>query len=387
MARLISLPTLFLLWRDQQALRIGACLVLRVLCLCFFAAPLAAQLSPFADGPVFGGSKLFSGMFVQTDRPFQTAPVRGYFSAGFATGDQGAGKFLSSLDSFASINLNNFDASEDPIAHKNAVDTIMDAINELRESKWGMRSRTYGIALHDPNSSLVLTREEMTSLWAEAMDSQAFGFDVRRAVVDRLASSYFGSTKNGAFFYGGTFRIERWSFGRTFREMGTLLPDDSYIGRAKQLLDFKDASEKSVSYGLDAIMGVEIAGGIKLALQTDRLAAKRLWDVEEKPKLRAGVQVDIGSLAKLTIESDINEAMRMPYPIMQKTALASLKVKANATLTFALGAERKTMDDQSTVRFGLNAWITGKSSHFGVGFQVGQDIVRAPWGAAWNKAM
>jgi hypothetical protein len=324
-------------------------------------------------------------LFTQSDHPFQTAPARGYFSAGFATGDQGAGKFLSSLDSIAGINLDNFDASEDPIAYKNAIDTIMNAINELSESKWGMRSRAYGMALHDPNSSLVLTREEITSLWAEAMNSRVFEFDVRRAVVDRFAASYFDATKNSAFFYGGTFRIERWSFGRTFREMG--LPDDSYIGRAKQLLDFKDASEKSISYGMDAIMGVEIASGIKIALQTDRLAAKRLWDVEEKPQLRAGVQVDIGSLAKLAIESDINEAMRMPYPIMQKTALASLKVNANATLTFALGTERKAMDGQSTVRFGLNAWITGKSSHFGVGFQVGQDIVRAPWGAAWNKAM
>ena len=347
--------------------------------LCFFVAPLAAQLPPSMDGPAFGGSKLFSGLLAQSDRPFQASP-RGYFSLGFTNGDQGAGKFLSSLDSLASIN---------PDAFKESINAFMDAIGELKESKWGMRSRAYGVALHDQNSSLELTREEMTSLWAEAADtdSQVFLFDVRRAVVDRLAASYFSSTKNSVLFYGGTFRVERWRFGSAFREMGAMLPDDSYIGRAKRLLDYKDAPEKCVSYGLDAITGVEIAGGIRLALQTDRLVAKRLWDVEEKPQLRAGVQIDIGSLAKLAIESDINEAMRMPYPIMQKTALASLKVKANALLTFALGAEKKTMDGQSTVRFGLNAWMTGKTSHFGVGFQVGQDIVQAPWGAAWNKAM
>ncbi|MDR2560554.1 MAG: hypothetical protein LBC63_02125 [Holophagales bacterium] len=358
---------------------------LTTILVCLFAAPLAAQLPPFMDGPAFGGSKLFSGLLAQSDRPFQ-ASAHGYFSAGFTNGDQGAGKFLSSLDTLASINPNAF---SDPDAFKESIDAFMDAISELKESKWGMRSRVYGMALHDQNSSLELTREEMTSLWAEAadIDSHIFGFDVRRAVVDRLSASYFSSTKNSIFFYGGTFRVERWSFGSAFREMGALLPDNSYIGCAKQLLDFKDATKKCVSYGLDAVTGVEIAGSIRLALQTDRLATKRLWDVEEKPQLRAGVQIDIGSLAKLAIESDINEAMRMPYPVMQKTALASLKVKANSTLTFALGAERKTMDGQSTARFGLNAWITGKSNHFGVGFQIGQDIVQAPWGAAWHKAM
>jgi len=342
-------------------------LVVTLLC---FAAPLAAQVPPFIDGPALGGSKLFSGGLSPSSRPFQEMNVRGHFSAGFAMGDQGAGKFLSSLDS-----LENGDA-----------DAFRDALREIGEFKWGMRSRAYGLALYDQRSSLALTREEMTSLWAEAIDGQTFGFDMRRAVVDRFATSYFGSTKNSAFFYGGTFRVERWSFGQDHREMGTLPSDEPYIGRAKYLLDFKDAPENSISYGMDSIIGLEIAG-VRLALQTDRLVAKRLWDVEEKPQIRAGVQVDVGSIVQIAVESDVNEAMRMPYPAMQKTALASLRVRANATLTFALGAERKTMDAKSTVRYGLNAWITGKTSHFGVGFQVGQDILRAPWGAAWNNAL
>jgi hypothetical protein len=129
-------------------------------------------------------------------------------------------------------------------------------------------------------------------------------------------------------------------------------------------------------------MGVEIANSMRLAVQANRLTSRYLGDVEETPQFRVGAQIDLGAMVQLTLESDINESMRMPFPVKQKTASVSLKVKANTLLTFAIGAERKAMNDQQTTIAGLNAWITGRKHHFGVGFQYGQDA--APLGFTWK---
>jgi len=326
--------------------------------------PLAAQVSPFVDSSAFGGTKLFLDGIVPAGGAVHPNYAPGFFALGFATGDQGSAKFMSYLDDVS---------SGDP-------GRINNAIAELADSPWGLRSRAYGLAWRDRGAVVSLTREEMTSLWTSVLGSETgtLGFDVRRSVVERFSLTY---TSQDRFFYGGTLRIERWGLGNAYQELSAFSLDAN-LSRAKDLLDYSETQNRSITYAVDAFTGVEIANSLRLALQTNRLASRHLGDIEEKPQFRAGVQIDLGMMAQLTLESDINEAMRVPFPVMQKTALASLKIRANALITFAIGVERKTMDGQQTTNAGLNAWITGRKHRLGAGFQFGQD--RSPWGATWK---
>jgi hypothetical protein len=334
------------------------------------AAPLAAQMPPFVDGPAFGGTRIFSDGLIPNGSAAQNPNMPSFWAFGYAKGDQGAGKFLSSLDDLSS----------------DAIEKINNAILELGDSPWGLRSRAYGLALYDRETTFSLTREEMTSLWASvpdsALDTGTVGFDIRRSVVERATLTSYGSSKSGKAIYGGTLRVERWSLGGEYQMLGIFSPDAD-LSNAAALLDYRETSGNSITYAMDAFAILEIADGVRLAVQTNRVASRDLGDLKENPQFRAGAQIDLGSAVQLTLESDINEAMRMPFPVMQKTAAASLKVKANETIAFAVGAEKKTMDGQHTIRFGLNAWIKlGKQNQLGAGFQIGQD--RTPWGATWK---
>ena len=325
-------------------------------------------MPPFVDGPVFGGTKLFSEGLVPTGSSVRPLDFRNIltglgFTLGFASGDQGAGKFMSYLNDISS----------------NSPGRINSAMLELVDAPWGLRSRAYGMAFYDRSSAMFLTREEMTSLWANALDGEAIGFDARRAVVERFTLATH--TSEGKYYFGGAVRIERWGLGNAYHELGAFSPDAG-LSQAKSLLDYDETQNHSITYAIDAFAGVEIANSLRLAVHANRLTSRRLGDVEEKPQFRAGVQIDLGTMVKLTAEADINEAMRIPFPVMQKTAAASLKVKANALITFAVGAERKTMDGLQTTSVGLNAWITGKNHRLGAGFQFGQDST--PWGATWK---
>jgi len=332
----------------------------------FLAVPLVAQVSPFVESPAFGGTSLFAdGMIPIGDTP-QARSGKDMLAFGYATGEQGADSFMSLLDDFSSGNLDKLNA----------------AILGFADSPWGLRSRAYGLLMLAKNGSSLTPRQEMTSLWAKSQDNQSVGFDTRRSVVDRLAFTYITQGKR---YLGSTLRIERWSFGNAYRELGAFTPDAA-LSQARDLLDYDRIQKRNnITYALDAFVGIELPEGIRLAIHADRLTTKRLGrfgDVEEKPQYRAGAQIDIGALFELTVESDINKAMRMPFPVEQKTMAASLKVKANTLITFAIGIERKTMDSQHTTRTGLNVWITGKKHRVGVGLQLGQN--RAPWGATWK---
>jgi hypothetical protein len=320
---------------------------------------LKAQVPPFADGPVFGGTKLFTDGLVPSGAPNKGYP-NGYIAFGYSSGDQAADDFMSYLDDF-SKNIGSLDA----------------AIAALEESPWGLRSRAYGVALHDNSSTLAIYREEMTSLWANVLGTQSVGFDVRRCEAIRVATSYL-STAN-RFYYGATLRLEQWSMGHDYQELHS---HDGSLGQAKHLLDFNKTSNKNITYAVDAFVGLEVVDGIRLATHTNRMVTRDLWDVKEKPQFRIGAQIDLGTIAQLTFETDLNKAERMPFPVDQKTAAASIKIKANAYVSFAIGAERKTMGDGQTTTIGLNAWITGKKHHLGFGLHFGQG--HAPTGMTWK---
>ena len=322
------------------------------------AFPLAAQVPSFVDGPAFGGTKIFSGGLIPVGNALHRTPSRGFFALGIASGDQGADRFLVNL-----LDLSGDDQNK-----------IKDAISDMEESRWGLRSRAYGLALHDNGATISLTREEMTSLWASVPDSESIAFDVRRSVLDRFSITYYSQ---GNFYYGGTFRLERWSLGGSFQEL-----EGAKLSQAKALLDYNETQNRSVTYAFDAFTGVEIANSVRLALQANRMTSRDLGDVKEAPQFRVGAQIDLGTTVQLTLESDINETMRMPFPVNQKTSVISLSVKANVLIVFTIGAEKKIMDGQQTTRVGLNAWLTGRKHHFGAGFQFGREAT--PWGGTWK---
>jgi hypothetical protein len=333
------------------------------------ALPLVGQVSPFVDSPTFGGTKLFSDGLSSAGSAPKTDSSESFFAFVFALGDQGAGKFMSHLDNLSA----------------GAPDKIDAAVMGLRDASWGLRSRAYGLTWRDSGvrgyvTTIALTREEMTSLWADVVDRDLVDFDVRRSVLERFALSY-SSNGDSSVYYGCTLRIERWKTGGEYVELGLNSPNAGFE-TAKGLLDFNSTSDKNLTYAIDVFMGWEIASGLRLGAQSNRLMTRHLWDVEEKPQYRAGAQIDLGSSVQLTLETDINKAMRMPFPLDQKTAAASLKINANKAITFAVGVEQKTMNDQKTTVAGLNVWLNGKNNRLGVGFQFGQDTM--PWGATWK---
>ncbi|MDR0499569.1 MAG: hypothetical protein LBH03_07575 [Holophagales bacterium] len=316
----------------------------------------------FVDGSAFGGTKLFSEGLIPTGNAVYQIPSHKFFALGFARGDQGADKFIANLDNVSSSDSNK----------------ISKAILELEESPWGLRSRAYGLVSHNQGTTISFTREEMTSLWANVLGSETVGFDVNRSVMDRFSITW---SSQGRFYYGSTLRIERWSLGSTYKELG-IFSQSANLSQAKNLLDYSETQNSSLTYALDAFTGIEIADSVRLAIQANRLKTRDLGDVKEVPQFRGGAQIDLGTTVQLTLESDINEAMRIPFPVKQKTSAVSLKVKANTLITFAIGAEKKTMNGQQTTKMGLNAWITGKKHNFGAGFQYGQDTT--PMGFTWK---
>lgn len=366
--------------------------MIRLLCFLFcnffsLVVPLMAQVPPFAESTVFGGSKLFIEEFIPS-MSAKISPSRKYFAIGFAQGDQGAGKFISGLDDFASGDFQK----------------VNNAVIKLGDAPWGLRSSSYGLSIHERGTTISITRQEMTSLWAYAwFDNETVNFDVRRSVTDKVSISSVGSSKSGAFFYGGTLRIERWNYGNEFKLLRSYPDSNSFaynnldsladaygepweianINQAKSLLDYDDTPNKNITYALDLFAGLEIAGSLRLAIHSDRLTTRYLGDIEEKPQFRGGAQIDLGSFAQLSLEADLNEAMRVPFPHLRKSESVSLKIKANALITFTIGAERVTLNGHETTRAGLNAWITGKKHRMGMGFQFGQDTT--PWGATWRS--
>jgi hypothetical protein len=188
---------------------------------------LVAQVPSFVDGPTFGGSKLFSEGLIPEGSGIHSTPHRGFFALGFSRGEQGADKFMTYLDDISSGDLNK----------------INKAILELVESPWGLRARAYGLALHNHGTTISLTREEMTSLWTNVLDSETVGFDVRSSMVDRFSITY---SSQGNIYYGSTLRIERWSLGHTYQELGVFSRDWN-LRQAKSLLDYGETQNRCLT--------------------------------------------------------------------------------------------------------------------------------------------
>lgn len=299
-----------------------------------------------------------------------------FFALGYSQGDFGADGFFSHMEDLKSSDTEKMESGG----------------RGIKDNPWGMRSRGFGMLVCENGASVALTREETTSLWAigsakaaggasgvDAIDA-IDGFDVRRVVGERLTLGYTG--RSNAMLYGSTIRVERWALGAT--RCGP--QGFSSIGGAdvnfEDPLDYNETQRRNFSYALDTFLGVEPASGLRLGVQANRLAARRLGDIEERPQYRAGLQIDVGQSARLTLEKDINESARLPFPEPQRSEAMSLKIRANGAATFSVGAERKTIGEASAIRYGAALWLTGKKHHIGAAFRFGDG--GSPWGVTWK---
>lgn len=329
--------------------------------------PLCAQTPLFTDGPAFGGSSVFSeGLNPLGNSARFVRPVAGWYFT-YLDGDTRAQDNKSILQTAA---------GSDPVA-------VSNALTRLNDAPWATHTKAYGIAGVKEGVNFGYTREELNSVLAQTdLDPTHLGstaalagnttlLDGRRDTVDRI--SIGSATVQNGFAAGGTLRIERWSQGV---RIGALNPGFSLypLGAVEtSLMGFTQTDIKTLTYSLDAGFTMEFAQGLRGGLTVDQINAKRLWQIDMKPQVRAGLQFDLGASVSLSAETDLNSAERMPFPEKQQASSASLRFSSSPAVTFILGAEKRKIGDNTVTRGGATLQFRTPSLLLGVGFQFGQD--------------
>ena len=322
--------------------------------------PGAAQTPLFMDGTAFGGSKVFSegisplGNPARYDQP-QPQP------AVYATYVEGDQRSKNSKAVFDEIGIGS-----------GAVPVTSDQLRRLSESPWALRTRSFGVAFLDKTGNASFTHEDQRSFLAFT-DGNPLGNtygDVRRSAVDRAAVG-IGSFEQGTAI-GFSLRIERWKLG-TQTQFLNPMPSQLALSGGPNPFDFNAMPNTTTTAAIDFGFIYEVVPGVRIGGTLDRLNQKHLWDVYERPQMRLGLQADIGSLARLSVELDVNDAQRMPFPVNQRTAAVSLRVTANQSVTFVVGAERKKIGDAGIISAGASVQFRTASLLVGLGFQFGQD--------------
>lgn len=313
-----------------------------LLLLVLASAPAVAQTPFFTDGPAFGGSRVFSEGLnpLGNSARFDRAATGTYLS--WTQGDNGGKETLEALKT-GNVAL----------------------LGGLAENSWALRTRAYGISYADKGVHSSYTHEELTgalvnpNLGAQAPNT----LELRRAVVDRTCVGA-GRFDQGSG-YGIVMRVERWRTG-TQAAQAPLPGSQDYLA-------FTGTQATTTLVTFDLGYTLEIAQGIRFGATVDRLLARHFGDVYEGPLLRAGFQVDLGSMAQLSVDSDINRAMRMPFPIRQRVTTASLRLAPSPILTLAFGAERRTLGGEPLIRGGVNLFLNSPTWRLGAGFQFSQE--------------
>lgn len=297
----------------------------RALALLLLASGCAfAQAPIFTDGAAFGGARVFSdglnplGNSARFDRPATGTYVS------WVQGDEGWAKDLGAS----------------------------------AQEAWALRTRAYGVAYVEKGVHTSFVHEEMTAGLPRAGNA-----DLRRAVVERLCLGS-GSSDAGSG-YGVALRVERWKLGRSLQPLGP--------GNAPDPLAFTGTQDSATVITFDAGYTFELMQGIRVGATVDRLIPRHFGDVYEGPQVRAGFQMDLGQMAQVSVDSDLNKAMRMPFPVRQRITTASLRLMPNPMFTVTLGAERRSVDGQPQIRGGVTVFLNSPGWRMGAGFQVSQD--------------
>lgn len=309
-----------------------------------------AQTPIFNDGAAFGGSRVFSeglnplGNAARFDRPATGTYL------GWVQGNEGA---KDTFEAFKTIG--------DPAQ-------MGRNLSALADNPWGQKTRSFAIAYADKGVHSSFTHEETTAVMAhpDPGTPQSSTVDLRRAVVDRTCVGA-GRVEQGTG-YGIVMRVERWRLGQ-----GTQALNPGAGQGQQDYLAFSDTQTTSTLVTFDLGYTLELMQGIRFGGTVDRLLPRHFGDVYEGPQLRVGFQMDLGTLAQLSVDSDINKAMRMPFPLRQRITTASLRLMPNASFTLTLGGERRTLGGQPQIRGGFSLFMNTATWRIGAGFQVSQE--------------
>lgn len=319
---------------------------------------LSAQAVHFTDGAATGGSMVFSeGLNPRGNSACFPRAIHGFYLS-WAEGDQRTKDNRDALKNLA-----------DPAK-------VEAALRTLQHDAWAERIRTYGAVWATQNVHTSYTREERTGLWVNSdvtashlgagISQNTTGAEIRRAVVDRI--TFGGGEFNQGTGVGVAVRLERWKFGRS----------NAFLNQAPKLgildpISFEQTAHKNTTMAMDAGFTEDLLPGLRVGLMVDRLMAKRIHDVEEKPQMKVGIQMDLGATVRLTVESDINKAQRLPFPVRQRASSASLQLTPNPFFSLTLGAARRELEGQSLLTGGATFWVNAGGCRLGAGFQYSQD--------------
>ncbi|HET6330548.1 MAG TPA: hypothetical protein VFF76_07150 [Holophagaceae bacterium] len=328
-----------------------------VLLVVLAAAPAAAQ--SFADGTPFGGSSVFSNGENPRANParFDQAPEGFYLGA-----DLGDLKPRGAHNAASEVLI----AESDP-------SSLSAAMADLTTHPWSTRERAYGLAWAWAGGiRFGYTREDLRGTFA--MTDAALPqitLDARQAVVDRL---YAGAgSQAGRTALGFTVRVERARLGQ---ETLALLPapGQTPLGDPEAPLDGAGFANTVTSATLDMGLIQEVSQRFRFGITLDRIASRRFDDLKEDSQARAGLQVDLTQSLKLSLESDINAAERLPLPVKRRVDAASLRLEVSPSAFFTLGAERRRYESapRSTV-FGAAFHLRVAPLFLSLGLRFGDD--------------
>ncbi len=333
----------------------------RILPFLVLAAPLAAQ--SFGDAPAFGGSRAFSEGLSTKGNPARFDQAQPGWYLDWEMGDDKAKGFKGASDHV----LNGFATSDSALA--------LSGLQNLAKTPYAERKRTYGLAVtsqggvyfalgHETlNASRVVTDLDPTH-FGGGLPLNASAVEVGQARVDRLVMGV-GSGMDGQA-YGFAFRVERIRSGRNLQGLNG-------VSAADASLDFANPTRSNLTATLDMGSQFQLAPNVRLALMGDRLIPRTLNGVQEKAQFRAGVSLDLSPAYALVVETDINKAQRLPLPVDQRTAAASLRMAFGPSLSMKVGAQRKTVDGQASTLLGASLTLRNAPLWVTFGFQFGDD--------------
>lgn len=328
--------------------------------------PAFSQALP--DGPQFGGSKVFSlGLdgLGNSARFDQAAP--GWY-LGRSAGDLKSKDQAAALDGLATL------AGLDAAAQAAA-------LARLADNPWAQRGTAYALAFAKAGGIHgSLSRQEFTGLLASLDQDPAHlgpglaqngtALELRRATVTRFITGAGSMADNAA--YGFAFRVEDWRFGRAVRALNPAA-GQAALGAPKDALDFAGTDGKRLTATLDGGVIFEVAPGLRIGATVDRLLPATFGDLQEKTQVRAGLQLDLGTLAQLSAEADLNEAVRLPFAAKQKGAALSLRILAGPSAQLVVGTERRTVAGTSATAAGATLFLKMGRYQVGAGLRFGQD--------------
>lgn len=334
-------------------------------CSLLLGGALGAQAPLFNDSPAWGGSQVFSEGLSPKCSPASFAKVNPGIYLSYSDGEN---RHKDQKDNLSKL----FNPAK-----------VEDALLSLQDQSWAMRARGYGLSWSDQKTHFSFSREDMTGLLLQPdlapehlgnqlSQNQSRG-DIRKAVVDRLA--FGGGEMTQQASYGAVLRVERWRLSQSVAYFNPLVGQLA-LG-SQDHLDLKQnpqsPEQKTTTVAVDVGSTYAFVPGMRVGLTIDRLWAHRYNDIREAPQYRAGAQFEFGPTAQLSVEADINEAFRLPFPVKQRSTNVSLRLAPSPLITLIFGASRRELGKTAILTGGATFWLRMPSLTLGASIQVSND--------------